>query len=249
MDDNHSWYNQDDFWRTFESFLFHEKRLADAPKEVENIITLLEISEGKKILDLCCGVGRHSLEFAKRGFQVTGVDRTALYLNQASIRSESEGLAIEFVNQDMRKFSRLDTYDIVVNLFTSFGYFESQEDDQKVVENAYRSLKPGGKLLIEMQGKELISRDFRERDWNEFGDYVILEERKLLNNWEKIQARWIILKEHERIEHTLTLRLYSAVEAVELLKQCGFSDIKIYGNLEGIEYDHKARKLVLVAQK
>jgi SAM-dependent methyltransferase len=249
MTENQSWYDQDDFWHTVESILFHQKRMANASSQVENIIKLLDIKQGAKILDLCCGIGRHSIEFSRQGFEVTGVDRTKTYLEKAASQAQSEGLNIEFVNEDMRVFCQPDTFDLVVNLFTSFGYFESPEDDRKVVENVYASLKSGGKFLIDMQGKEITARDFRERDWNEVDGNIILEERKILDNWGKVENRWIFFKKETRIENKIVLRLYSAVELSSLLKQCGFSDVKVYGSLQGIEYDHKARRLVVVAQK
>ena len=243
------WYDQDSYWTTFESILFNRKRLADTPSQVDNIIKLLNVKEGAKILDLCCGIGRHSLEFVRRGFQVTGVDRTKSYLDKAKKQAKAEDLPIELVNEDMRNFCRDDVFDVVINMFTSFGYFEDASDDRQVVENVYRSLRSGGKFLIEMMGKELVARDFRERDWNEINGFTILEDRKLLNNWEKIQSRWIILKDDQQIEHKIVLRLYSAAELTALLEQTDFSDVKVYGSLEGIDYDYKAKRLVVVAQK
>jgi len=249
MTKNQPWYDQDTYWATFESILFNQKRLADTPVQVDQIIKLLQIKESVKILDLCCGIGRHSLEFARRGYQVTGVDRTKTYIEKAKKQSRTEGLHIEFVNEDMRAFCQADAFDVVVNMFTSFGYFDDADDDRKVVENVYRSLKSGGKFLIEMMGKELLARDFRKRDWNEINGFIILEDRQLLNNWEKIQNRWIILKDDQQIKHEFVLRLYSAVELAYLLKQCGFSAINVYGSLEGIDYDHQAKRLVVVATK
>lgn len=249
MNKNNAWYDQDAYWTTFESILFNRKRLADTTAQVDHIIKLVQIHARAKILDLCCGIGRHSLEFARRRFQVTGVDRTISYLDKARKQAKTEGLNIEFVDEDMRAFCREDDFDVVINMFTSFGYFEDAEDDRRVVENVYRSLKSGGKFLIEMEGKELLAGKFRERDWNEINGFVILEERKILNNWDKIESRWIILKDDQQVEHKFVLRLYSAKEITFLLNQCGFSEVNVYGNLEGIDYDHRAERLVVVAQK
>jgi SAM-dependent methyltransferase len=243
------WYDHDNYWITFESILFHQKRLADTPSQVDNIIKLLNVKEGAKILDLCCGIGRHSLEFARRGFQVTGVDRTKSYLDKAKNQAKAEKLPIEFVNEDMRMFCRAEAFDVAINMFTSFGYFDDAADDRKVVENVRRSLKSNGKFLIEMEGKELLARKFRERDWNEINGLIILEERKLLNNWEKVAGRWIILKDGQRFEHKFVIRLYSAVEITSLVKQCGFTEVHVYGSLDGIDYDQSAKRLVVVAQK
>ena len=243
------WYEQDDFWVTFESVLFTQQRITGAAEEVEQLVSLLDLQKPLSICDLCCGVGRHSLELARRGFEVTGVDRTPRYLGRARSRAKEEGLNVEFVASDARSFSRPEAFDVVLNLFTSFGYFEDGDDDRKVLENIYSSLKSGGRLVMELVGKEALARIFRERDWHELDDAILLEERKLSEDWRRIENRWILLKDGRQHERRFSLRLYSAVELKELLKQCGFSQADIYGSLTGEPYDQNAKRLVVVAQK
>jgi SAM-dependent methyltransferase len=243
------WHEQDTFWSTVASVLFTERRWSDAPTEVEQVVSLLKIESGAYVLDLCCGVGRHSLELARRGFQVTGVDRTRLYLDRASNQAEAEGLKVEFVQSDMRDFCRPDAFDAVVNLFTSFGYFEDPEDDRQVALNMCRSLKLGGAFLIDMMGKEVLARIFHERDWYEEDGMLILQERKITKNWSWMENRWIIFKGNHRAELNLSHRIYSAVELASLLTECGFAHVDAYGDLDGSAYDHLARRLVIVAHK
>ena len=249
MEETKPWHEQEDFWKTVAPILFSWRRWLNAPAEVEQIISLLKLQPGVYILDLCCGVGRHSLELARRGFRVVGVDRTQAYLEQASKRAASEALNVEFICDDMRTFCRPDTFDVVLNLFTSFGYFEDPEDDRRVATNVWKSLKSGGVFLIEMMGKEVLARNFQERVWHEENGLFILEERKIGNGWERIETRWIIFVENERIEHKLRLRLYSAVELISLLKDCGFVSVEVYGDLAGNPYDYTAKRLVAVARK
>jgi SAM-dependent methyltransferase len=249
MQEGKPWHEQDEFWETVAPILFAERRWSDAPAEVEEVVSLLGIGPGTHILDLCCGVGRHSLELARRGFRVTGVDRTRLYLDRASKQAEAEGLKIEFVQDDMRTFCRPEAFDVVINLFTSFSYFEDPEEDRQVLLNVYRSLKPGGVFLLEMLGKEILARIFRERDWREENGVLILEERKLSRNWGWIESRWIMIKDNNRTELRLSHRLYSAAELTSLLAGCGFTQIAGYGDLAGSAYDHMARRLVIVAHK
>lgn len=243
------WYDQDNFWETFERVMFTPERLENTAAEVDNIIKLLDIQAGVHILDHCCGTGRHTLEFARRGFTITGVDRTRPYLEKAKKHARKENLAIEFIQSDMRQFKRPGNFDVALNLFTSFGYFEDPEEDRKVLNNIYDSLKPGGKLLMEMTGKEVLARIFRERDWQEQDDFLILQERKLSKNWGWIDSHWILFRDNQRFEQTISHRLYSAVELSTLLAKAGFSNIQVYGDLEGHEYNHEAKRLVVVAQK
>ena len=99
MNTDKPWYDQDEFWAATAPVLFHQRRWDKAPEEIDCVISLLGMAPGSRILDLCCGPGRHSLELARRGYKVTGVDRTTLYLEEANARAKKENLEIEFVNE------------------------------------------------------------------------------------------------------------------------------------------------------
>ncbi len=244
-----AWHEDDRFWRSCHPILFSESRLAAASEEVDRIVALLRLPSGTRILDLCCGVGRHSLELARRGFSVVGVDRTREYLERASREARKQGLEVEFVESDMREFVRPNAFDAVLNLFTSFGYFDDSAEDSQVLRNAWRSLRPGGLLLMDLMGKEVLARIFRERDWSEEDGTVLLIESKLDQNWEWIENRWIVLRGDARKEYGITLRLYSAGELRTLLLGCGFTSAFAYGGFGGSPYDHNARRLVMLARK
>ncbi len=249
METRVSWHEDDSFWETWESWLFSQQRIASAKDEVDRVINLMKIEPEEYILDLCCGVGRHSLELARRGFQVTGVDRTRGYLDKARNQAKEEGLEIEFIQGDMRLFSRPDTFDIVISMFTSFSYFEDPQEDRRVIENVFESLKPDGRFIIQTHAKETLARIFRERDWNEneADGVIVLQERKVSQNWSWMENRWIMLKGSERIEHKVAHRLYAGSELVNLLCDCGFHHVDLYGDLDGNPYDHTARQLVAVS--
>lgn len=247
--DNVPWYENDDLWETMTPFFFSEERWAGTPKEVDQIIQLLDLSEGDAILDLCCGPGGHSLELARRHFRVTGVDRTTSYLEEAQNRAESEGLPVEFIHEDKRRFCRSDAFDGALLLFSSFGYFEDPADNRQVLCNVYCSLKKGGRLIMDLMGKEVISRVFQERDWGERDGIINLAERRVSEGWSKMENRWIIINGKTRKEFKFSHWIYSAKELSNLLKECGFSFLEVYGDFEGNLYDHTAKRLVVVAQK
>ena len=243
------WYEDDAFWKTWGPYMFGKERWENAPQEVTNLISLLNISPGASVLDLCCGPGRHALEFSRRGFSVVGVDRTRIYLDKARKIAETEGLKIKFVQEDMRKYCKPKTFDAVINLFTSFGFFEDQKDDELVVKNVYRSLKDGGVFVIDIVGKEVIARIFRERDWSDEDGVLFLEERKVTRDWNWMENRWILIKGEKRQEFHFSHRPYSAVELNSLLQDNGFHTVNVFCDLEGSPYDHKAKRLVAVAKK
>ena len=244
-----AWHEEDTFWTKWAPFMFHERRWEQAQEEVALITSLLKVSPRSSFLDLCCGPGRHSLQLARTGFAVTGVDRTKAYLEKARKQAEKERLDVEFVQEDMRSFCRPDAFDAVINLFTSFGYFEDIEDDRKVAANVYHSLKDNGVFLIDIAGKEVLARTFRERDWYEVNDILVLQERRITRNWSWMENRWIMVKDGKIEESRLSHRLYSAAELAALLHDCGFGAIDVYGDLTGTPYDHTAKRLVAVAHK
>lgn len=186
-----SWHEQDEFWITMGPRMFTEARWEAAAEEVNRIIGLVELSLDAKILDMGCGPGRHSLPFARQGFQVTGIDRTAHFLEQARQTAAADGLAIEFIQEDMRVFQCPDTFDLALSLYTTFGYFEDFNDNVKVLRNIYEALKSSGAVVIEMMGKEILARIFQERNWHEQDGVLYLEERRITDDWRWIQNRWI----------------------------------------------------------
>lgn len=266
-----SWFDDDSLWAFLGPIIFGEGFTKPAAEQVDGVLALANIAADAApitILDLPCGVGRHSLEFARRGHRVVGVDRTQSYLDKARTSAAAESLAdrAEFVRADMREFSlprSAGGCDLAVNLFTSFGYFEDPADDRRVAANFFASLKDGGTLILELVGKEVLARIFRPRDWRDAPDgSIILESRDIARDFTWIDNRWTILTPrrdaagmptdpptYDKRELRFGHRLYSAAELSSLLASVGFADIRAYGTLAGAPYDQNAQRLVVVAQK
>jgi SAM-dependent methyltransferase len=245
------WHDDDGFWDAVAPFLFTDERCDAADSEVDAIIRLLEIEPGSQILDLCCGVGRHSLELARRGFSVTAVDRTAAYLERARSAAHELGAAIEFVRASMDEFRRPAVFDAAINMFTSFGYFASDEEELTVLTNLFEALKPDGRLVIDVMGKEVLGRRFHPRTWQPSpdGNAFLLEERNVRSGWSHIDNRWIVFNDTGKHEFHFPIRVYSGRELESLLHQAGFRETALHGNLNGGPYDHDAERLVAVARK
>ena len=244
------WFEDDSFWKSFGPYMFAEERMTAAVGQVTEMIALLGSPPGASILDLPCGVGRHSLEFARRGHAVTGVDLTQQYLDQAREHALAERLKVEWIQSDMRDFVRPSSFDGAINFFTSFGYFENQDDDLRVARNLCESLKKGARLLTDVNGKEVIARKFRPVDVRRHPDGALLiEERRVVGAWEKIESTWTLIRGNERKEGRLTVRLYSGIELAEILRRAGFRRVALYGSLAQTPYDEKAERLVAVAEK
>lgn len=247
-----TWFEDEGFWERFHPILFGPERWENAAKEIDAVMELTGFPEGGHILDLCCGPGRHSLELARRGMCVTAVDRTKRYLDEARRKAAEEKLDVEFVLEDMRSFRRPETFNGAINMFTSFGYFADPDDDRRVAQNLHDSMKPGGAVIMDLIGREVIAKRFRERDWYPLDDPeggIMLEERKLSQNWGWIESTWTLIDGSKRTIHTIAHRPYTGTELAALLKSVGFSEVEIYGTLEGEAYDQDAKRLLAVARK
>ncbi len=243
------WHEDDAFWETFSPGMFGDEVMLRAAPDVDGLTALAEPAEGASVLDLCCGPGRHSLELARRGFRVTGVDRTAAYLDRARSAALAEGLSIELVLADARDFARPLAFDLAINLFTSFGYFEDPEDDRKMAQAVFSSLRPGGKFVMELMGKEVLARIFQANGWEERDGVLLLQERWVRDDWGWMENRWLLVRDGQVHEQRLGHRLYSASELKALLRSVGFSEARAFGSLAGDPYDHQARRLVILATR
>jgi SAM-dependent methyltransferase len=246
-DDN--WFADDGFWAAYAPLMFDSARWAEVPAVVDGILGLSGARPGCAVLDSCCGPGRHALEFARRGYQATGVDITGPYLEAARDSAAAEGLAAEFVQADARVFERPGAFGLAVNLFTSFGYFATPEEDQLMLSRLHTSLAPGGSLVMELAGKETAARNYIEGEWFERDGKTILTEFTVEGAWEGLRNRWIILDGNKRIDHSWVQRLYAGTELRALLLITGFAHVALYGSFDGEPYGPKARSLVAVATK
>ncbi|MCL0081979.1 class I SAM-dependent methyltransferase [Dehalococcoidia bacterium] len=243
------WFEDEAFWESFYPFLFTQERFQIAEEQVEKILELVDF-KGHDVLDLCCGPGRHSIALAKKGLTVTGVDRSRFLLAKAEARAEEQNVEVEWVEEDMRYFTCHEAFDLVLNMFTSFGYFDNKDDDLKVLQNIHQSLRPGGICLLDVVGKEWLAKAFQPTTAQEAPDGSLLVQRhEIFDDWTRIRNEWILVKKDKaesfRFHHTI----YSAQELKDRLRQVGFQRIRMFGDLEGNEYGPNARRLVAVGWK
>lgn len=244
-----AWHDTDPFWLTMGHVLFHSRRWAGTAAEVDRLVELLDLTPGTRVLDLPCGPGRHSLELARRGVQVTGVDRTQAYLDQARAASEAEQLDVRWLQGDMRTWREPQGFDAALNLWSSFGYFDDPDDDRRQLESVLESLRPGGRLVLDTMSLEILARDFTESSVLELDGSLLIERRRIIGPWTAIESTWTLLEGDTRQERTMRVRLYSARHLAGLMHQVGFREIEILGSLGRAPFDQNAKRLVLVARR
>jgi SAM-dependent methyltransferase len=243
------WFENEAFWRELYPYMFDEQRFATADEQVRGILKLAGVRRGS-VLDLCCGPGRHSVALAKRGFQVTGVDRTRFLLKKARQRTRSARVRVEFVRADMRDFMRPGFYRLVLNLWTAFGYFDKKDDDHRVLRNIFTSLKLGGVCVIDVFGKERLAKGFAATTSTRNADgSLLIQTHEIFDDWTRIRNEWILLKGSRARRFKFHHTIYSGHELKDLLRQAGFAEVKLYGDFDGRPYGLDAPRLVAVACK
>ena len=243
------WHSDEEFWTVAYPFMFPADRLAAAEEQVEQVLALAGVAAGA-VLDLACGPGRHSIVLARAGFRVTGVDRSTYLLDRARQRAAAEQVDVEWVREDMRVFRRPDTFDLCLSLFTSFGYFRDQAENRRVLENALVSLRPGGAMVMDMMGKEIVARGFEPTGAEEVaGAGVVVQRRTVVDDWSRMENEWILIDDERVRRFTIDHWMYSGAELKTLLHDAGFVDVRLFGDLAGSAYGPRARRLVALATR
>ena len=243
------WFDNNVFWQKLYPFMFPEQRFTDAPIETEKVLSITK-PNGKAVLDLCCGPGRCSIALAKAGFKVTGVDRTKFLLNKARARAREARVKIEWVQMDMRDFVRPKAFNLVLSMFTSFGYFDNKRDDIKVLKHIRMSLVPGGVCLIDVTGKEWLAKVFQPTRSDILPDGTeIIQKAEIFDGWTRVRNEWILMRNGRTRSFKFHHTIYSGQELKDRLEQAGFTLVKVFGNLDGDEYGPNAQRLIIVGYK
>lgn len=246
MDNWYETYFDDDYLRFDAAGLTPER---DAI-EVEGIVRALGLGPGAEILDLACGQGRHSVPLAQRGYTVTGLDLSGTLLGHARQRAEEAGVEIAFHHGDMREIPWAGRFDAAINLFSAFGYFTDEAENQKVLHAVYRALKPGGKFLIEVMPRDRLAKIFLARDWHETADGTLVWNEREFDPIKGVntQRSWFLTPDGKRGQRGHSLRVYTATELDRMLCAAGLQTVSAWGGFDLSPYAINSR-LIMLAQK
>ena len=219
--------------------------------EVSFIESILELPQKSMILDLCCGQGRHAVALAKHGFNVTGQDLSSDYLRQVEEHAKTENVHLNLINEDMRAIPFNGVFDAVINIFSSFGYLESHEQDLSVLKAIRTSLKPGGLLLMDLINREWVIRNYDETEWRETLDgNVHLEHRNLdlITSRNHIDFTIIYPDGTRKVTVGHHIRLYSLTEMIELFRLTGLTIKSYFGSFKGDPYSIDSKRMILLVE-
>lgn len=241
------------WWETFfgpDYLKQYESNEAQASTEVDAIEKVLHLRKGARVLDLACGGGRHSVELARRGYRVTGFDLSEDLLKAARSAAREAHQDIHLVQGDMRELPYRAEFDAVINMFSSFGYFDSIEDDRRVLAGIAKALKVRGKFLMDRFNREALAYELPQQGWRVGEDgSVILQEDTFDALRGRYDTRQIVIDRDGTREHVGSVRAYTLPELKELFDGAGLPIHRVLGGLDLSPYRARSRRLVLYAVK
>ncbi len=236
------WFDRDEY-----ELVYQERDDEDARRCVDLIEQVADLRPGADILDMGCGRGRHALELGRRGYKVRGIDLSAPSIEAARKLATEEDLnRVTFDVGDMRENTFDECFDGVVNLFTAFGYFEDDEDHQKVIDTFAGALRPGGSLVQDFLNapylcNRLVPGDAREEDG------VHIEQRRWVEDG-RINKEILLQKNGDAQTFRESVRLFTLEDFAAMYSHAGLKLLETYGDYDGRPYDADSPRLILTAR-
>jgi SAM-dependent methyltransferase len=222
-----------------------------AVAQVDHVIRLLGLRAPARILDVPCGYGRHSIELARRGYAVTGVDISAVQIARARQKAAGAAGRARFVVGDARALPVAGPFDAAINMFLSFGYFGSDDENEKMLHEIARALRPGGRLLIDFWNREHEIRSFQPTVVEERADAIREIEEWSFDplagrlNW----TNTVIFPDGRTESWEHSIRAFTVAEVKKMLDAAGMRMLAVYGGLDGEPYTLDADAAVFVAER
>jgi 2-polyprenyl-3-methyl-5-hydroxy-6-metoxy-1,4-benzoquinol methylase len=237
------WFNNDDY-----QVVYKHRDKAEAENLKELVLNNIDRKKINSVLDMACGAGRHSISFALEGFKVTAVDLSENLLKSAKQNAEKENVKIEFILSDIRDFKPVNKFDLVLNLFTSIGYFETDKENIKVIKKAYDVLNTGGWFVLDYFNKNFILNNMIPITVENIGGRRITQIREIADN--RVIKKINIKNNGKESEFIESVRLFSENEITDILQNIGFKIGRIFGDFDSSNFDiDNSPRLIVIVQR
>jgi SAM-dependent methyltransferase len=244
MPPNEPWYDR--FFRT-EYLAFDEH--PHTALEIDFILNTLNLPNGSRLLDLCCGYGRHAIPLAQSGLSITGLDRSYQMLRAAQQQAQKEATSIHFVRADMRAFPFELPFDAIISLFSSIGYFDNESENFNVIQNIAEALKPGGRFLVETTNRDFVVRHSLPMQVYRPTNMLLIEERSFDALTSRTHVDVTVIQNGCETHLSHTIRIYTPTELDLLLASVGLDTIAVWGDFHGNNFTSDSQHMILLAEK
>ncbi len=223
----------------------------ETARQVSGLRGLLGLRGGERIADVCCGMARHAIPLARDGATVVGVDCSAMMLRIARATGADQVRGLHLVQGDAARLPlRSEAFDVVLNLFNSFGYFEDEGQNLQVLREAARCLPEGGRFLLETRNKkyQILYAPYHQQVMLADGSPAVIRCRYDPET-HRLRSTWSDPDDREKILYRANIRLYSLDELRELFDRAGLEIDGVFGEYDGREFEGWERMLILRAHK
>jgi|WetSurMetagenome_2_1015567.scaffolds.fasta_scaffold194278_2 cyclopropane fatty-acyl-phospholipid synthase-like methyltransferase len=237
------WFNTKEYLNVYQ-----HRNESDAEDHIKLILENVKIHSGAKILDMACGAGRHALILARKDFELTAIDLSENLISIAEKSAQDENLKINFVQSDIREFETEEKFNLVINLFTSFGYFESDEENFAVLQKAYDLLVDDGFFVLDFFNSHFLQKNLVEFSEENLDNAEIHQYRKIKDN--RVTKKIVITKNGSLSNYEESVRMYTKDELVGAIQNIGFDIYKTFGDFLGNEFDKlSSPRLIMICKK
>lgn len=241
-----------DAWRSHLEIDLVQRPAALVRSQVDGIERFLTLEPRARVLDLGCGRGAQTIELARRGYRVLGMDADERPLAHGRAAAREEKVYVHFTKNDPRQIPYRGEFDAVLCLCSSFGRLASERDDQRALESVLKSLKPGARLLMDQLNKEWLMRHFEPNAWTqgEGKGEVLLEEVSFNFETGRLDSlRTIVGKDGSRTPVRTSMRVYTLTELKDLLVRAGLRYAGCFGGFDGSAYGMDSPRMIVMAER
>ncbi|MGQ9610445.1 MAG: class I SAM-dependent methyltransferase [bacterium] len=243
-----NWYEE---WFGKDYMLIYPHRdIEEAVLQINFLLKKISLPQNAKILDLCCGCGRHSIELKKLGYDVVSADLSTDLINIAKSTAHDNNIDLKIIRCDMRQIPFKDQFDLIIQFFTSFGYFESDEENQIVLNSISKALKPNGKFLIDYMNPDYVIGNLISKDEKDIPEGIhVIQERWIDEKKRRINKKITLIKGGKEKNYLESVRLYSHKEIQNMLSKAGLQLSETYGDFAGEKFNKKSPRMILIGYK
>jgi len=242
--------NRPNFFSEHSPFLQHPLLTAErTASEVDFVVSTLNLSPGARVLDVGCGFGRHSIELARRGYVVVGIDPSATMIAAARVRAAETGISVDFRQVSGEVFVTDDLFEAAICLFTTLGQISATEDNSALIPQVYQALQPGGAIIVEVPQREATVKRLKTAEKFGSGERYTTVARQFNVAGNMLTESFTVVSPAVTRHYLLRYRLYTLAELANLLTEAGFTVRQTYSDYQASPWQADSAVMLVVSSK
>jgi SAM-dependent methyltransferase len=240
------WY-KDWFSSEFYTSVYAHRNDSDAKLLSDLILLKVELNKDDYILDAACGAGRYSKIFASLGFNVVGFDLSLVLLNMAQRDNPHFNKNQFLINSDIRTTYFKKKFNLIINLFTSFGYFQTEKDNFRFFENALEFLEENGVVVFDYFNSTIVKRSLVPYSEKNVNGFLVKETRSIQDN--RVIKNIDVTGNNSTLSFLESVALYDSHFLIDKFNSLGYNIIDVYGDYKGSQFNRDNSERIIIFMK